>query len=458
MPPYTPWTITPLSPYGKYKPEEYQSEIAAAQASTQYQEMMARDREARAKQELEERRHDLLEDTTLRARMRQMPLEQLRRQQTAEVGTSEQALLNAIAVEQTRKKEEDRALLADERKTIERREAESLYNARMADHVRKAEEDKRKDQPPEWVGQQYRENVRKMAIPLATYGLGVSPLEVPHPEVMRKAIEAQGLLGRTRRDIGEEQKYRKEEANIQKLRPDPNELAKQQVEGLELALKKVRLGMQAEIMSNPAMAALAMNSMMKKFKTGVLNVDNAVAVAKETYNQTLKSLADGKTALGQMMESTAKLNAVAKALTPAVMNVLRTQFHDMYPGMDVQREEDRIDTAIDGLLKLGAESIIKHSGKIGADRTKPAEQLYEWLVAAHHAASLQLQEKEATTIFSDLPSNFRINDPGSLKQIAVFLNNVHNKFNDKMQALIENRGLLYQATHPSILNSGNTRR
>ena len=456
MPPYTPWTITPLSPYGKYKPEEYQAEIAATQASTQYQEMMARDREARAKQELEERKYDLLEDTTLRARMRQMPLEQLRRQQTAEVGTSEQALLNAIAVEQTRKKEEDRALLADQRKTIAEQRAADVYGETMSAFQREQKEAAKKDEPPEWVGQQYRENVRKMAIPLATYGLGASPLEVPHPEVMRKAIEAQGLLGRTRRGIGEEQKYRKEEANIQKLRPDPNELLRQRNERLKFVLENTRMGMQVEIMSNPAMAALAMDSMMKKFKTGVLNVENALAVAKETYNQTEKSLADGKTALGQMMESSAKLNAVAKALTPAVMNVLRTQFHDMHPDMDVQGEEARIDMAIDGLLKLGAESIVKHSGKIGADRTKPAEQLYQWLVAAHHAASLQLQEKDATTIFPDMIRTFRPNDPNSAERIARFLNGVHTKFNDRMEALIENRGLLYQAIHPSI--TGNTRR
>jgi hypothetical protein len=74
MPPYKPWTISPLNPYGHYKPEEYQAETTARAQAAQQRKYEADVLAEQAAQALRAKQFAMLEDQTAYERSRQKPL------------------------------------------------------------------------------------------------------------------------------------------------------------------------------------------------------------------------------------------------------------------------------------------------------------------------------------------------------------------------------------------------
>tara|TARA_R110000824_G_scaffold246105_1_gene435174 strand:- start:10694 stop:11869 length:1176 start_codon:yes stop_codon:yes gene_type:complete len=131
MPPYKPWTISPLNPYGAYKPEEYQAETSALRAHVEQ-------RRAEAEAERLAAAQRLREEQIARQWSREMPLEMLQRKQEAEVGSLEQEILYS----QERERRED-----EEFRIRKLREAEKV---KEAEALKRLGEQPKEEPPKDW--------------------------------------------------------------------------------------------------------------------------------------------------------------------------------------------------------------------------------------------------------------------------------------------------------------------
>lgn len=164
MPPYKPWTISPLNPYGAYKPEEYQAETSALRAHVEQ-------RRAEAEAERLAAAQRLREEQIARQWSREMPLEMLQRKQEAEVGAAERQILASqeMSKRQNEKLEFDRMKF---RKEQEANELEARLRARP-------KPEKREQVPPVWTPDRnemlkYLEKGGKLPDP--SYGFALSAL------------------------------------------------------------------------------------------------------------------------------------------------------------------------------------------------------------------------------------------------------------------------------------------